>query len=83
MIVLVQVTPLAIEKISWRYFLIFVICDVIYVIGFYFFYPETKGKMLEEIEAVFGDDLAETIEEAGRRAHTDKTVIEIEHREAA
>jgi hypothetical protein len=42
-IVLVQVTPLAIEKISWRFFLTFVIWDFIAVAAYYFFYPETKN----------------------------------------
>lgn len=43
-ILLVQITPLAIERISWRFFLIFVICDFIFITVFYFFYPETKNK---------------------------------------
>jgi len=43
-ILLVQITPLAIEHISWRFFLIFVICDFIFITVFYFFYPETKNK---------------------------------------
>lgn len=33
---LVQVTPIAIEAISWRYFLIFIFTDVIFIIVFYF-----------------------------------------------
>jgi len=64
-IMLVQVTPIAIEAISWKYFMIFVICDIIFIIIFYLFFPETKNKTLEEIAAIFGDDLAETLEEAG------------------
>lgn len=62
---LVQCTPLALQAISWRYFLIFLIMDFIFIIGFYFLCPETRKKSLEEIEALFGDDIAETLEEAG------------------
>lgn len=54
-ILLVQVTPLAVEAISWRYFLIFFICSCCFIVAFYFLYPETKGKTLEDIEAIFGD----------------------------
>lgn len=39
-----QITPLAIQHISWKFFLIFVICDFIFITVFYFFYPETKNK---------------------------------------
>ena len=65
-IILVQVTPLAIAQISWRFFLIFLISSSIFSVCFYFFYPETKNKTLEELEAVFGDEIAETLEEAGQ-----------------
>jgi hypothetical protein len=56
-IMLTQVTPLAIEEISWRYFLIFVICDAIFIVIFVLWYPETKNKTLEEIAALFGDEV--------------------------
>jgi hypothetical protein len=56
-IMLVQVTPMAIEAISWKYFMIFVICDAIFIVIFYFFFPETKNKTLEEIGALFGDEV--------------------------
>ena len=54
-ILLVQVTPLAVDAISWRYFLIFFICSCIFAVAFYFLYPETRHKTLEDIEALFGD----------------------------
>jgi hypothetical protein len=38
---------------------------------------------LEEIEAVFGDQLAETIEEAGVRARKEKSGLDAEHKEVS
>jgi hypothetical protein len=64
---LVQVTPIAIDAISWRYFLIFVICDCIFIVIFYFFYPETKNKPLEELEALFGDKVCTILEVSSGR----------------
>jgi hypothetical protein len=63
-IMLVQVTPLAVEKIAWRYFLIFIICDAIFITVVYFVYPETVNKTLEEIAALFGDEVAVDISQA-------------------
>ena len=39
-VMLVQVTPIAIEDITWRYFLVFIFIDVIFGIGVYFWFPE-------------------------------------------
>jgi hypothetical protein len=38
---------------------IFVHADGIYLVGFYFYYPETKGKTLEELQGLFGDRVAD------------------------
>ena len=58
MILIVQVTPLALEVISWRFFLIFLISNAIFLVIFFFFFPETKGKTLEEMNALFGDEVS-------------------------
>ncbi|KAF1815175.1 general substrate transporter [Eremomyces bilateralis CBS 781.70] len=63
-IMLVQVTPLALESITWKYFLIFVFMDVIFILGVFFHFPETANKPLEEIAALFGDEVVVTLEEA-------------------
>jgi uncharacterized membrane protein len=39
-VMLVQITPLAVEAISWRYFAIFIACNFIFLVGFYFWFPE-------------------------------------------
>ncbi|EHY61251.1 hypothetical protein HRR83_008951 [Exophiala dermatitidis] len=72
-ILLVQVTPIAIENISWRYFLVFIVCDIIFIIAFYLMFPETSGKPLEEIAALFGDPVAETFQEADRHAREEES----------
>jgi hypothetical protein len=56
-IMLVQVTPIAVEDVSWRYFITFICLQTIFVIGFYFFFPETAGIPLEEVAKVFGDEV--------------------------
>jgi MFS family permease len=43
-ILLVQVTPIAIEKISWKYFMIFVIGDAIFLVLFYFKYVSHRPR---------------------------------------
>jgi hypothetical protein len=41
-VMLVQVTPIAVQDISWRYFLVFIVCDVIFGIGVYLWFPEVS-----------------------------------------
>ncbi|KAK5170394.1 uncharacterized protein LTR77_004981 [Saxophila tyrrhenica] len=68
-ICLVQVTPIAIESISWKYFLVFIFLDVIFLLGVYFYFPETMNTPLEEIARLFGDDVAVTLDEAGGKGN--------------
>jgi len=45
--------PIALEKIGWKVYLIFVIWDAFEVLILYLFIVETKGLSLEQIEEVF------------------------------
>ncbi|GLB38423.1 putative general substrate transporter [Lyophyllum shimeji] len=45
--------PVALEKIGWKVYVIFLVWDVFEVIVIYFFLVETKGLTLEEINEVF------------------------------
>ncbi|CAK5271861.1 unnamed protein product [Mycena citricolor] len=49
----VQMTPPAIAKINWRVFIIFAVFNACWVPLVYFFFPETKGLELEEIDVIF------------------------------
>ncbi|KAJ2981412.1 hypothetical protein NQ176_g2042 [Zarea fungicola] len=45
--------PIGIENIGWKYYIVFVCFLVIFLPVVYFYFPETKGRSLEEIAVVF------------------------------
>jgi MFS family permease len=47
------VNPVALDAISWRYYIVFVCALVLWLAIFYFGYPETRGLSLEEVSQVF------------------------------
>ncbi|KAF2423403.1 general substrate transporter [Tothia fuscella] len=54
------VTPgaTAIATIGWKYFIVFICLTACTVVIIYFYYPETKGRSLEELAELFGDPVA-------------------------
>ncbi|TFK56247.1 general substrate transporter [Heliocybe sulcata] len=49
----VEMTPPAIANISWRVFIIFAVFNACWVPLVYFFFPETKGLELEDVDHIF------------------------------
>jgi sugar porter (SP) family MFS transporter len=49
----VKITPIAIQNISWRIFIVFGVLNFTFIPLVYCFYPETKGIELEDIPALF------------------------------
>ncbi|KAL1407792.1 hypothetical protein Q8F55_007227 [Vanrija albida] len=47
------VTQIAFRHIGWKYYLVFVALNVVYGFVWYFFGVETRGRTLEQLEAVF------------------------------
>ncbi|KAK7700718.1 hypothetical protein SLS57_012032 [Botryosphaeria dothidea] len=79
------VNPIALDRIKWRYYLVFVVILVFVGLTCYFFYPETRGYSLEEIARVFDGDEADVAagmhheEELRQMSSQDTKVESIEH----
>lgn len=56
-LIFAQISPNALSSIGFKYFYVFFIFGVISTVCFIFFYPETKGRTLEQMDELFGDQL--------------------------
>ncbi|KAI5801136.1 hexose carrier protein [Geopyxis carbonaria] len=50
---IVQVTPTMIASIGWGTYLFFAVMNALFIPVIYFFYPETAGRSLEELDIIF------------------------------
>lgn len=48
-----MVTPVALNTIGWQYYIVYAVIAACVPISVFFFFPETMGRSLEEIELVF------------------------------
>ncbi|KAK9350312.1 general substrate transporter [Lipomyces doorenjongii] len=51
------VNPIAMEKITWKYYIVWCCYLVVLIVIVYFFLPETRGRDLEDVGEVFGSDV--------------------------
>ncbi|KAF2823255.1 general substrate transporter [Ophiobolus disseminans] len=56
-LIFAQFSPQALSAIEFKYFYVFFVFNVIAFLCYWFFYPETKGRSLEQMDEVFGDQL--------------------------
>jgi len=54
--VVVMITPVAIENLQWKAYLIFMCTNIAFVPLVYFCYPETSNLTLEEVDGLFTED---------------------------
>ncbi|KAK7203047.1 general substrate transporter [Myxozyma melibiosi] len=50
-----QTAPIALDHINWKFNLVFIGCNVFFFPIVFFYFPETKGLTLEEINTRFGE----------------------------
>ncbi|KAF2651490.1 MFS transporter [Lophiostoma macrostomum CBS 122681] len=48
--------PVALNAIGWKFYLVLICPSIVYIVLIYLLFPETKGRTLEEIGALFGDE---------------------------
>lgn len=53
---IVQITPIAIQNIGWRTYIIFAVLNATWVPVIFLFFPETKGMQLEDVDRLFAGD---------------------------
>lgn len=65
----VMITPVIINRLQWRAYLIFMITNLLFVPLVYFFYPETSNVRLEDIDDIFtqGGDPVKVAREMAKR----------------
>ncbi|KAG9102692.1 hypothetical protein FRC06_001439 [Ceratobasidium sp. 370] len=60
-----QVSPIGLHRLGWKFYLVFICTNVVNGLIVILFFPETKGKTLEEMDAVFGDQVIDHALETG------------------
>ncbi|EFQ35755.1 hypothetical protein CGRA01v4_01579 [Colletotrichum graminicola] len=57
------VNPVALQSIGWKYYFVYVVFLVAFLVISYLFYPETRGHTLEQIALIFDGEEAELLPE--------------------
>ncbi|KAK8171620.1 general substrate transporter [Phyllosticta citrichinensis] len=58
---IVMVTPVMLDNIKWGTYLFFAVVNACFFPVIYFFYPETRGRTLEEIDIIFAKGFMENM----------------------
>lgn len=52
----VEITPIGIQSLHWKFYIIWTVFNLAFVPVVYFLYPETSQRSLEDIDRLFRDD---------------------------
>lgn len=54
--VVVEITPVAVDNIGWRFWIVWTVTNAVFLPIIYFFYPETANRTLEDLDAYYRSD---------------------------
>jgi MFS family permease len=57
-IIILVAGPIALDVITWKFFLILICVTAVHWVNVFFFFPETKQRSLEDINVAFGEKVA-------------------------
>jgi len=52
-----EASPVAMQNVSWKYYILFIVLNAVDFLVIAFLFPETKGRTLEDMAKVFGDEI--------------------------
>lgn len=82
----VEITPIGVQNLRWRFYIIWTVMNLLFVPTIYFFYPETANRQLEDMDMYFRENeslFVHNIPEAvslARPAKYEELEAEITHR---
>ncbi|KAM5341858.1 hypothetical protein ACJ41O_014889 [Fusarium nematophilum] len=53
--IVVQITPIGIQNLGWKFWIVWTVTNAFFLPVIYFFYPETSNRQLEDMDAYFRD----------------------------
>lgn len=56
-VIVIVAAPIALNNIGWKFFLVLIIHTAIFLVCIILFYPETKQRSIEDLNAIFGDNV--------------------------
>lgn len=56
-LIIAQISPIAFADVGYRYFYAYFVFNLVAAACYFFFFPETKGKTLEQMDELFGDQI--------------------------
>jgi hypothetical protein len=73
------VNPIALDDIGWKYYIVYCCWILVEWLICYFFFPETKGRTLEELSFIFeGKEMQEKVENQVNKTVDGLGAVELE-----
>lgn len=54
--IVVEITPIGIQNLGWQFYIIWMVFNLSFVPLVYFFYPETAGRTLEDLDMYYREN---------------------------